>query len=58
MRGNKLGKVSTKSAIKAQIDENLRHAYQSVLKEDVPDRFKELLERLQSQESQKRELQE
>lgn len=35
-----------KSGIREQIDENLRRVYQEALQEEVPDRFKELLERL------------
>ncbi|MFU8862646.1 MAG: NepR family anti-sigma factor [Rhodobacterales bacterium] len=40
-------------ALKKQIDENLKRVYQDVLQEDVPDRFKDLLERLRAQESEK-----
>lgn len=32
------------------IDENLRRVYEQVLNEDVPDRFKDLLDRLKSQD--------
>ena len=38
-------------AVRTQIDENLRRAYDQVLSEDVPDRFKDLLSRLQSAEA-------
>ncbi len=31
-----------------EIDESLRRAYQQVLKEDLPERFSELLERLRA----------
>ena len=30
------------------IDQNLRRVYQSVIEEDIPDRFKDLLSKLQS----------
>lgn len=38
----------TASALKAQIDENLKRVYESALTEEVPDRFKELLEQLRA----------
>ena len=38
------------AAIRAQIDENLKTAYQRVLTEDVPDRFLSLLEQLRAKE--------
>ncbi len=40
-------------AVKKQIDENLKRVYNDVVQEDVPDRFKELLEQLRAQESKK-----
>ncbi len=40
----------TKSRLKEQIDENLRRAYEDALKEQVPDRFKQLLEQLKDKE--------
>ncbi len=40
-------------AVKKQIDENLRRVYNDVVEEAVPDRFKELLEKLRAQEQQK-----
>ena len=47
-------RATAKSAIKAQIDENLKKVYQAALDEEVPDRFKELLARLsQKQEDAK-----
>jgi len=39
--------------VEHQIDENLRRVFQDKLEEDVPDRFKELLEKLKQQEQQK-----
>lgn len=35
-------------ALKTQIDENLRRVYESTLKQDIPDRFKDLLAQLKS----------
>lgn len=34
-----------------QINENLRRVYQQVVEEEVPDRFKELLDKLKAQEN-------
>lgn len=42
-----------KQGLNNQIDENLRRVYQAALEEDVPDRFKELLDRLRQQEIKK-----
>jgi hypothetical protein len=39
-------RAAGKTAIKAQIDENLKKVYQSALEEEVPDRFKQLLAQL------------
>lgn len=36
--------------VSKQIDENLRRVYEEAMEENVPDRFKELLERLKEQE--------
>lgn len=41
------------SGLRAQIDENLKRAYQEALEEAVPDRFKELLEKLRQKEAGK-----
>ncbi|MBC56031.1 MAG: regulator [Confluentimicrobium sp.] len=43
---------NNKSRLEEQIDENLRRVYQQKLEEDVPDRFKELLDQLKEQDSQ------
>ena len=40
-----------KSRLKQQIDENLRRVYDDALHQDVPDRFKQLLEDLKKKES-------
>ncbi|RVV98257.1 regulator [Mesobaculum littorinae] len=34
-----------------QIDESLRHVYREIANDDVPDRFKDLLERLKEQDT-------
>lgn len=44
---------SKKTRIKAQIDENLRRVYEEALNEEVPDRFKVLLEQLRQKEAGK-----
>jgi hemerythrin-like domain-containing protein len=41
----------TKSGLKRQINENLKRVYEDALKEDIPDRFKQLLEDLKKKES-------
>jgi hypothetical protein len=42
-----------KNPLVAQIDENLKRVYQSNLTDDVPDRFKQLLEQLKAKEAGK-----
>jgi len=42
----------TKSSSHGGIDYNLRLVFQSTLEEDIPDRFKDLLQQLQKQEPQ------
>jgi hemerythrin-like domain-containing protein len=42
---------NSKSRVKAQIDENLRRVYEDALNEEVPDRFKQLLEQLRQKGS-------
>lgn len=39
-----------RSKLQAQIDENLKRVYQEVLQEEIPDRFKDLLEQLRRKE--------
>ena len=46
--GVSAGINKNREALKAQIDENLRRAYDAVLTEEVPDRFRDLLARLQT----------
>lgn len=42
-----------KTRVTEQIDENLKRVYDHLLKEQVPDRFKELLARLKDKEKGK-----
>ncbi|MFN3846016.1 MAG: NepR family anti-sigma factor [Paracoccaceae bacterium] len=42
-----------KSSLRKDIDENLKRVYEDALKEEVPDRFKLLLEQLKAKEAQK-----
>ena len=42
---------SEKVSLQAQIDDNLKRVYQEALEQDVPDRFKVLLEELRKKES-------
>ncbi len=50
-RGSKNVAPDGKDPIKAQIDENLKRVYQSALVEEVPDRFKMLLQQLKDKEA-------
>lgn len=50
----KPAKEQADPALRHQIDENLRRVYEDALQEDVPDRFKDLLERLRTQETPKK----
>lgn len=45
-----MGKEPPKTRLKEQIDENLKRVYQDIVKEDVPDRFKQLLQQLKDKE--------
>lgn len=51
--GQRPNAESTRSALKAQIDENLKRAYETVLHEEIPDRFKDLLAQLKARDGQK-----
>lgn len=42
-----------KSRVTEQIDENLKRVYDDLLKEQVPDRFKDLLARLREKDAEK-----
>lgn len=39
-----------KSRLRDQIDENLKRVYEDALREEVPDRFKQLLEQLRQKD--------
>lgn len=41
----------SKSSTKGGIDENLRKVFQTTLDEEIPDRFKDLLNQLKQQET-------
>ncbi|MFC0281166.1 NepR family anti-sigma factor [Falsigemmobacter intermedius] len=51
MKSKKAGNPASRSALKAQIDDNLRKVYEAALNEEVPDRFKDLLEKLKAKET-------
>ncbi len=51
----KMGDKRDRQALKATIEENLRKVYQEVLAEEVPDRFKQLLEQLREQAKPERQ---
>ncbi len=42
-----------KSSLRKDIDENLKRIYEDTLKEEVPDRFKQLLAQLKAKEAKK-----
>jgi hypothetical protein len=42
-----------KSSLRKDIDENLKRVYDDALKEEVPDRFKQLLAQLKAKDGQK-----
>ena len=42
-----------KSSLRKDIDENLKRIYEDALKEEVPDRFKQLLAQLKAKEGRK-----
>jgi hemerythrin-like domain-containing protein len=41
-----------KGRLHQQIDENLKRVYEEALTEEIPDRFKKLIDRLRSRESE------
>jgi hemerythrin-like domain-containing protein len=47
-----MGKDVEKSSLHKQIDENLKRVYQETLQEDVPDRFRALLEQLRKKQGE------
>ncbi|MFV2053511.1 NepR family anti-sigma factor [Aliiroseovarius sp. YM-037] len=46
-------KNKEKDKIDQQIDENLRRVFQQKVDEELPDRFKDLIDQLKKQESEK-----
>ena len=50
---NSMTNASRKSSLQQQIDENLKRVYEETLKEEVPDRFVQLLEQLKAKEREK-----
>lgn len=56
-QGSKPEQDGQSDQIKAQIEENLKRVYQQVLVEEVPDRFKLLLQQLKEKEAQKNAVQ-
>lgn len=42
-----------KSSLRKDIDENLKRVFEDALKEEVPDRFKQLLDQLKAKEGRK-----
>ncbi|MDD8022465.1 MAG: NepR family anti-sigma factor [Paracoccaceae bacterium] len=44
-------KTKETEMLQAQIDENLKKVYQEALEEQVPDRFRDLLEQLRQKEA-------
>ncbi|PUB12075.1 NepR family anti-sigma factor [Yoonia sediminilitoris] len=49
-----MSKAPKKPSVERIIDENLRRVYQRMVKEDVPDRFIDILNQLQQREQGKR----
>lgn len=47
-----MGKDLEKSSLHKQIDENLKRVYQATLEEDVPDRFRTLIEELRKKQAE------
>jgi hypothetical protein len=43
----------SRQAIRAQIDENLRRVYTTALNEELPDRFRDLLDQLKAKEAER-----
>ena len=48
-----MSKEVERSKLKQQIDENLKRVYDDALADAVPDRFKQLLDRLRKQEEER-----
>ncbi len=48
-----MNETEDKARLQAQIDENLKRVYQEALEQDVPDRFKDLIEQLRQKDAKK-----
>ena len=55
MTKDKTGEGPDRRAIRAQIDENLKRVYTSALNEELPDRFRDLLAQLKSNDGPKKD---
>lgn len=55
MSNEKNDNSPSRQAMRAQIDENLRRVYTTALNEELPDRFRELLEQLKAKEAERGE---
>ena len=53
MKKEKDEDVPKRQAIREQIDENLRRVYTATLNEELPDRFRDLLEQLKAASGKK-----
>ena len=51
MLPTKAAPTTDRSAVRTQIDENLRRVYDEILTEEVPDRFRDLLAKLKAREA-------
>ncbi len=49
----KMAGEKPKSSLRRDIDENLKRVYEDALKDEIPDRFKLLLEQLKAKEAKK-----
>lgn len=49
----RMGDKRDKATLKSSIEENLRKVYQDLMAEEVPDRFKQLLDQLQKSQGAK-----
>lgn len=48
---NDMSRLTRKSSLQQQIDENLKRVFEQTLQQEVPDRFKDLLAQLRAKES-------
>lgn len=46
-----MASVRNKSSVKQQIDENLKRVFDEALKEELPDKFMELIDRLNEKDA-------